>query len=168
MTENTKDFQESSDVPVPVPTLRGATYELAKLRPQDVAKAAEDMIAARRKSFINDLRGIPLPDPVLAEALAKISCTPIALTEILQSWEGRMRLLHLSVVRGGHAIGYNQFVADLDPIDHNDLINELYRVSALRRQAEGDENPTPMTSTSGPSEARNGESSSPGSATTTD
>lgn len=167
MTDDTKDLQELSDVPTPVVTMSGATYNLAPLRPADIAIAAKFIVSERRKELIDGCRkdGIPLPDSVLAEALAKISCTPVALAELLNHWEGRLKLLHLSMVRGGHNIVYSKFRDGLDPIDHNELFDTLARVSSLKREDKDGE--VPLTSTSEPSEVRNGESSSLGSATTT-
>lgn len=168
MTDDTKDLQELADVPTPVVTMSGATYNLAPLKPDDIATAAKFIIAERRKELIDGCRkdGIPLPDSVLAEALAKISCTPVAMSDLFNHWEGRLKLLHLSMVRGGHNMPYVKFRQSLDPIDHNDLLDSLARISSLKREdKDGD---APLTSTSEPSEAQNGESSSPGSATTTD
>jgi hypothetical protein len=149
MSEDLKDLEAVADAPDMVVAIGGQEYPIAPLRPIDIVKAQKFLNAERRKEFCQSCRGQnPLPEAVMADTLARMACQPVTLSNLLDNWEGRLMLLHLSLVRGGHSITFKALCETMGPIEHQQLIAAMEHVTGLRPAADTDGDGPPTISAS--------------------
>lgn len=145
------EVQDIADVAQEI-SVGGDAMKLAPLRPVDIADAARHLISTRRSDFMQGIRMANLPPTVIAESLSKIQCTSVTLSDLLTDWEGMMKLLHLSLVRGGTQITFQKVRNDLDPTDHSRLLELVCAISSLelgQPESNGKADPTLATSMTG-------------------
>ena len=129
-------------------TIGGREYKLPPLSMGDIAAAERWIIDQRLNAVLERTRMPPLPDDVRAKAIAAVLASPVQLADILLSYEGRLRLLYLSMRRADHAIRW-EFVKEGMPAVATLVLTELmYKLAGLGAKM-GDE-ADPMTTTPEP------------------
>lgn len=151
--EQPSNLQDIADVAETV-SIGGKDFKLAPLRPVDIAEAAVFVRSERRNEFLRGIRmeAAILPPAVIAETLSAIQCKAVTLTDVLDDWNGRLKLLHLSIRRAGDAMKYDALCKDIDPVNHNILLDVLLWVSGLIKPEQAGD-PVPLekkTCTAGP------------------
>lgn len=147
--------------------LNGKTYNLPPLTMGDRAGVERFIIGVRFAEFLEQTRGVPLPDEVRALAMANIMGGTVTQKEVLESDRGRLRILYLSLKRGGATLTWEQVQNDIPPVDVLTLTELMYHIALLSRK-EDDADPLAAGSTStDTSPKKTGEVPSAGSVCTT-
>lgn len=99
----------------------GKEYDLAKLRPIDLAEARNWLVQKRSEHLLATFRHTPIDPASFGQALAAIECTPISVFEVTHHASGRLKLIHLSMIRAGGTMDYRALEQDLDPMSQDEL-----------------------------------------------
>lgn len=127
----------------------GKEYELAKLRPVDLADARDYVVTKRTWRFLDSCQTRFFDAPTRAQTIAAIECAPLSIYDVLQDPHGRLRLIWLSVTRLASSNGspppMKQFEKQLDPMTENELYAFVMWISGIvpdpASDQEADENP---------------------------
>lgn len=95
-------------------------YELTKLKPIDLAVARDYVVDARIKANVKSTGGMTFDPSTRAKMMAEIQCAPLSIWDLIQDPLGRIRLLHLSLDRGGHKFTIAQ-VGEMDAVQKDTL-----------------------------------------------
>ena len=109
----------------------GVKYELAKLRPIDLAEARNYVVKRRTERFIETTGTMPFEPTIMAKAMAEIQCAPLSLFEVMQDPDGRIKLLHLSMTRAGAKMPLLRMQADFDATLQDELYAYVLWVSGV-------------------------------------
>jgi hypothetical protein len=109
----------------------GVKYELAKLRPIDLAAARDYVVQLRTERFIGTVQHKPFEPTIMAKAMAEIQCAPLSLFDVMQDPDGRIKLLHLSMTRAGAKMPLMRMQADFDATLQDELYAYVLWVSGV-------------------------------------
>lgn len=135
-----KQIQSVSDRPITL-WLNGKEMQLSKLRPADIASAADYVRTLRVKQYQASITAEPAMIGIYSDAIAKIQCQPVSLADVLDDWNGRVKLVQLALSRAGQRITEAQVAEQLEHA-RDDFWFILCELSGLRRKEEPAENPT--------------------------
>lgn len=124
-------------------------YELTKLRPSDLAKARDYVIDLRIKANVKSTGGMPWDPTTRAKMMAEIQCAPLTTFDLIQDPAGRIKLLHLSLVRGGYK-GKIEEVGEMEAVLQDELFAYCAWISGLFPEPidpEGSADPLETTAT---------------------
>lgn len=144
--EKNDDVDNQSDAKIRM-NIGGKEYILAKLRPGDIADLTARQRSADMSAFTDAARTMLLADGERGKGLAEIIGADYPTSKVINHPEGRLRLLHASLTRGGTEMTWDQVRNDI-PID---ILTDLHRVllwcSGFGDPGEeANENPTTTTS----------------------
>lgn len=152
--EKNDDLDNLSDARIRM-NIGGKEYVLAKLRPGDIADLVARERSAAMSAFTNAARGMMLGDGERGRALAEITLADFPVSKVIDHPEGRLRMLHAALKRGGTDMTWDQVRNDI-PIE---ILSELVRVllwcSGFGDPGETDKK-NPTTTTSDTTESTNG------------
>lgn len=106
-------------------------YDLAKLRPIDLAAARNYVVQRRTERFIGTVSTMPFEPTIMAKAMAEIQCAPLSLFDVMQDPDGRIKLLHLSMTRAGAKMPLMRMQADFDATLQDELYAYVLWVSGV-------------------------------------
>jgi hypothetical protein len=112
----------------------GKMYELAKLRPIDLATARNHVVQCRIERHVETTRFMNFEATVRAKALAEIECSPLSLFDVMADPDGRLKLIHLSLVRAGSGMTMRQMIDGLDPTLQDELYAYVLWVSGVIKE----------------------------------
>ncbi len=120
-----RELSEFCDRPKRV-SIGDQEYEIAKLRPVDLADARDWVVSKRTARFMLATRHTPLDSATRAQTLAGIECAPLSIYDVIQDPHGRLRLIFLSVTRlaatnGKPSMTMKELEAQLDPTTQDEL-----------------------------------------------
>lgn len=124
-------------------------YELSKLRPSDLAKARDYVVDLRIKANVKSTGGMTFHPTMRAKMMAEIQCAPLTTFDLIQDSGGRIKLLHLSLVRGGHKVTIEQ-VGDMEAVLQDELFAYCAWISGILPEPiepEGGADPLETTAT---------------------
>ncbi len=102
-------------------TVGGTEYELAKLRPIDLAEARNWIVKKRSEHLLETFRNTPIDPASFGAALAAIECTPLSVFEVTHHASGRLKLIHLSLTRAGGSMTLKGLEQNLEPLSQDKL-----------------------------------------------
>lgn len=117
--------------------LNGTTYTLPPLTMGDRAGVERFIIGVRFDEFLKKTRMVPLPDEVRAQAMANIMGGTVTQKEVLESDRGRLRMLYLSLKRGGASLTWEQVQHQIPPVDVLTLTELMYHIALLSQKEDG-------------------------------
>lgn len=122
-------------------SVAGTRYTIAKLRPIDLARAREYMVAQRIRTFMDTTGNMPLEPSVRASALAEIQCTTISILDVMNDADGRLFLLHASLAIAGFQTTVEKLKNALDPIEADEIYAYVLWISGVLKtpQLEADD-----------------------------
>ncbi len=123
-------------------TIGGRKYKLPPLSMGDIASAERFIVDQRLDKLLERTKMPPLPDDVRAKAIAAVLATPVLLTEILLSYEGRLRLLFLSMHRADQTITWSFVLQGMPAIPTQVLTSLMYKMAGLDSMDDDKADPT--------------------------
>lgn len=105
-------------------------YELSKLRPIDLAVTRDYVVDRRIKANVESTRRMSFDPTTRAKMMAEIQCTPLTTFDLIQDASGRIKLLHLSLVRGGHKVTIEE-VGDMEAVLQDELFAYCAWISGI-------------------------------------
>lgn len=134
----------------------GTVYEMAQIRPGDLASAQTWMRDKAMSAFLDSTQRLRMLEGERAKGLATIVMTPFPLTQVIDDALGRLYLLHLSLKAAGSKLTWEQVQNDIPIEIIQDLTRILLWVSGFgdpdEETKETDKpDPTTPTDMSGPS-----------------
>ena len=141
-------------------TIGECEYKLPPLTMGDIASAERMIMDQRFDKLLERTKMPPLPDDLRAKAIAAVLATPVALHEILMSYEGRLRLLFLSMRRADPKITWDFVLHGMPTISTQVLTSLMYKLAGLDDATD----PTQATTPEHGEPQSDGTTNSPGSA----
>jgi hypothetical protein len=120
----------------------GTLYELAKLRPSDLAKARNHVVKCRIERHVETTQFMNFEPLVRAKALAEIECAPLSLFDVMADPDGRIKLIHLSLSRAGTPMPLAKLGETLDPTLQDELYAYVLWVSGVIKEPTLEDDPT--------------------------
>lgn len=117
------------------------TYDLTPLQPGDFYAAQRHVTTMRIKSHMEDTQSVRLPDKERANSLAEIQMREPSWSDVLNNFQGRLKILHLSMLRAAKETkkpvpSIDVLAETLGDIEYNVLFDTLLWISRFP-----DENP---------------------------
>ena len=109
----------------------GKLFELAKLRPSDLAEARNYIVRCRIELHAEITRYMNFEPAVRATAMAEIECAPLSLYDVMQHPDGRIKLIHLSLARAGSQMPLLALRDALDPTMNDELYAYVLWISGV-------------------------------------
>jgi hypothetical protein len=143
--------------------IEGREYKLPPLTMGDIASAERYVIDQRLDNLLARTRMPPLPDDLRAKAIAEVLAKPVLLHEILLSYEGRLRLLYLSMHRADPKISWEFVLHKMPAVPTQVLTSLMYKLAGLGTTEDDEADPTQATTPEPGEPLSDGTKSSPGS-----
>lgn len=105
-------------------------YDLSKLRPSDLAKARDYVVDLRIKANVASTGRMTFEPTLRAKMMAEIQCAPLTTFDLIQDAAGRIKLLHLSLIRGGYK-GTIEHVGEMEAVLQDELFAYCAWISGL-------------------------------------
>ncbi len=151
MSDNLQQLEEVAGSGITI-ALNGELCGLVPLSPGDLAKAACNLRKLRMDRYVQETRSVPWDDNVRAKTIAELSSQAVTIFDVIDDREAAMFLIYLSLNKADKVLNYSQVVTMLDPVDNEDWLPTLFKISkinvSLPGAASGDEDPLPDTTSS--------------------
>lgn len=138
---NTEALRALSPQPSAMVLINGKEIACTPLQPADFVDAVEFVRIAKQKATLKAFASETgsTSDPHLASlTLSKIACEPIGAGDVMLDYLGQLRLIQLSVQRGGFRSNWEGFIRGLGKDEIGKLFEKIGRLSGLiRDKAEG-------------------------------
>jgi len=133
----------------------GQLYDLAKLRPIDLANARDYVVRMRIERHLNTTKNMNLEAAVRAQTMAAIECSPLSLYDVMADPIGRLHLLYSSLMRAGANLSIKQVQDGIDPTMQDELYAYVLWISGVIKSPDLEEHEdgplsTPTDSTASP------------------
>lgn len=126
-------------------------FVLTQLCPKDFAEAENYLRSIRFTAYLEATRMVRMPDPVRAEAQAAIITKAVDLSDVLDSYDGKLYLVWLSLKREAPSMAFVWLKDSLESHVIDQLADVIFHITGLKRvdevgnEAGDDENPTTST-----------------------
>lgn len=141
------ELSDLTDMPVTL-MLGGEAVQMAKLSPDDIAEASEDLRARRIAAAYKAIPFNLVSQDLIAATLSKIACSPVTPSEIIDDPRGRLMMVYLSMKRAGSSLKLAEVSAKLEALPNNDFfwcLAELSGVASRPDTTPADPTKTPVT-----------------------
>jgi len=120
----------------------GKEYPLAKLTLGDIADAHAFVKSERMSLLTGGIRTLPMTEQARGATFAAVVNNTLTLGDVLDDMSGRIKLLELSLKRGGNKFTYAMVRDEITPPDLQDLIMSLFYISGLVKAETDGPDPT--------------------------
>lgn len=146
MNDNMQELAEVACLPITI-VLNDEACELVPLSPRDLARATEHLRLLRLKRYFEYTRSVPLDQVTRAKSIAELTAQPITIFDVADDREAAMFLIYLSLKKAGGQLSCKQVEDMLDPVDNNEWLPLLFKISRITIPGINTEDADPLPDT---------------------